>query len=134
MLNPEATAENLAGLAHAEQQYDRPDWMDELQITVTPRMRPGPEMIETYGEGVNGSAVITTSPANAPLHTAFNGTRPNHNLHTTIADSKPDAAAVLVLTNIFATAFAFSKPEIASCEPPLNPNQPIHRMRVPSAT
>ena len=50
MLNPEATAENLAGLAHAEQQCDRPDWMDELQITVTPRMRPGPEMIEKYGE------------------------------------------------------------------------------------
>jgi hypothetical protein len=50
MLNPEATGENLAGLARAGEQYDRPDWMNELEITVTPRMRPGPEMIDAYSE------------------------------------------------------------------------------------
>ena len=50
MLNPEATGENLAGLARAGEQYERPDWMNELEITVTPRMRPGPEMIDAYSE------------------------------------------------------------------------------------
>ena len=46
MLDPEATSENLSGLAAAEQKYDRPHELGELEITVTPRMRPGPEMIE----------------------------------------------------------------------------------------
>lgn len=50
MLDPEATSENLSGLAEAEQKYDRPHELGELEITVTPRMRPGPEMIEKYGE------------------------------------------------------------------------------------
>ena len=50
MLDPQATSENLNGLAQAEQKYDRPDELGQLEITVTPRMRPGPEMIEQYGE------------------------------------------------------------------------------------
>ena len=50
MLDPEATAENLAGLAEADQKYERPSELGQLEITVTPRMRPGSEMIERYGE------------------------------------------------------------------------------------
>ena len=49
MLDPEATAENLAGLEEADQKYERPSELEQLEITVTPRMRPGSEMIERYG-------------------------------------------------------------------------------------
>ena len=93
-----------------------------------------PYRIANSGDGVNGSAVITTRPANAPFVAAFNAVLPNHSLLSTIAVNKPAAAAVLVFTKIFATASAFAMPSIANCEPPLNPNQPIQRMRVPSAT
>ena len=50
MLDPEATSANLAGLSEANQKYDRPSELGQLEITVTPRMRPGSEMIERYGE------------------------------------------------------------------------------------
>ena len=36
--------------------------------------------------------------------------------------------------NIFDTAIASGAVPIANCEPPLNPNQPSHKMKTPSVT
>ena len=44
----------------------------------------------------------------------------------------PPAAAAFVFTNTIATASALSLLAIAKTEPPLNPNQPSHRMNVPN--
>ena len=51
---------------------------------------------------------------------------------TASAATTPPAAAMLVLTNTSATALASPTSEIFSSEPPLKPNQPIHRIKVPS--
>ena len=50
MLDPQATSENLEGLTKATEKYERPANLGPIEITVTPRMRPGPEMIDRYGE------------------------------------------------------------------------------------
>ena len=50
MLDPEATSQNLAGLTEAQEKYERPASLGEIEITVTPRMRPGPEMTDQYNE------------------------------------------------------------------------------------
>lgn len=49
-----------------------------------------------------------------------------------IATTTPAAAAMLVLTKIFDTSDTSDTVPIASCEAPLKPNQPSHRMNVPS--
>jgi len=50
MLDPEGTAKNIAGIKELEEQHGRPEGLGEIEITVTPFMRPGVEMLETYGE------------------------------------------------------------------------------------
>jgi len=50
MLDPEGTAKNIAGIRELEGQHERPEGLGEIEITVTPLMRPGVEMLETYGE------------------------------------------------------------------------------------
>ena len=50
MLDPEGTAKNIAGIKELEEQHQRPEGLGEIEITVTPLMRPGVEMLETYGE------------------------------------------------------------------------------------
>ena len=50
MLDPQATSQNLEGLTKSAEKYERPDNLGPIEITVTPRMRPGPEMIDRYGE------------------------------------------------------------------------------------
>ena len=49
-----------------------------------------------------------------------------------IAASAPMAPAKFVVIKISATLKALS-PEIASCDPGLNPNHPNHKMKTPSA-
>src|SRR6056297_296279 len=49
-----------------------------------------------------------------------------------IAVTTPPAAARLVFMKILATEEASSIVPMASCEPPLKPNQPSQRMKVPS--
>src|SRR3989338_1056671 len=83
--------------------------------------------------GVSGSAVIATRPARAPLRAMVRSALTNRMRATISAAIRPPAAAMLVLTNTLATALASSMVLIFSCEPPLKPNQPIHRMKVPSA-
>ena len=50
MLDPEGTAKNIAGIRELEGQHERPEGLGEIEITVTPLMRPGVEMLETYDE------------------------------------------------------------------------------------
>ena len=50
MLDPEGTAKNIAGIRELEGQHERSEGLGEIEITVTPLMRPGVEMLETYGE------------------------------------------------------------------------------------
>src|SRR5690606_5996751 len=44
---------------------------------------------------------------------------------------RPPAAAALVLRNTIATELALAMSPSLSTEPPLKPNQPIHRIKVP---
>ncbi|CAI8398218.1 MAG: Alkanesulfonate monooxygenase [Acidimicrobiales bacterium AG-410-I20] len=50
MLDPENTAKNIAGIKELQERHERPEALGEIETTVTPLMRPGPEMLETYGE------------------------------------------------------------------------------------
>ena len=81
--------------------------------------------------GVSGPAVIATSPAKAPFNVIVKSAFPNHNFAKRSAAITPPAAAALVFTNTIATASALSLLAIARTEPPLKPNQPIHKINVP---
>ena len=52
----------------------------------------------------------------------------------TAAPSTPPAPAKNVLIKIFDTAIASVAVPIANCEPPLNPNQPNHKINTPIVT
>src|SRR5690554_7633055 len=74
---------------------------------------------------------METRPARAPLSTMVRSVLPNRTRAVAIAASRPPAAARLVLTMTWATLLAEATSEIFSSEPPLKPNQPIHRMKIP---
>ncbi len=84
------------------------------------------------GEGVEGSAVIATRPANAPLSVMVKSALPNIKRATIKATSTPPAAAAFVFKNTIATVFELAISPNLRTEPPLKPNQPIHKMNVPS--
>ena len=78
-----------------------------------------------------GAAVIDTKPARAPLRLEARPSRPKRGRATSTAATRPLAAArwVLAMTLLITTA----SPGVpsTSCEPPLNPNQPSHRISTP---
>ncbi len=84
------------------------------------------------GAGLKGSAVIDTSPASAPFNAMVRSAFPKDSFATNSAATRPPAAAIFVFTNTRATAFASSIFDNFSSEPPLNPNQPNHKMNIPS--
>ena len=85
------------------------------------------------GVGVNGSAVIETRPASAPFRAIVRSALPPPKIsEAKRAAIAPAAAAVFVFTKIKATALASSTLLTINSEPPLNPNQPNHKMNVPS--
>ena len=90
-----------------------------------------PMSVAASGDGVSGSAVIATRPARAPLRIIVRSALPNQTRDSSIAATRPPAAAMFVLTKMSATALALSMPVTCSCEPPLKPNQPSHRISVP---
>ncbi|HJM36197.1 MAG TPA: LLM class F420-dependent oxidoreductase, partial [Acidimicrobiales bacterium] len=45
MLDPEGTAKNIAGIRELEGQHERSEGLGKIEITVTPLMRPGVEML-----------------------------------------------------------------------------------------
>ena len=53
------------------------------------------------------------------------------NLATIRAAINPPLAAALVFKNTTATAFALSTEAVARTDPPLKPNQPNHKIKVP---
>ena len=83
---------------------------------------------------MSGPAVIATSPAMAPFRQANRSVRPKTGRAQNRAMSAPAAAARLVLTSTWLMATASSGLPRASCEPPLNPNQPSQRMKTPRVT
>ena len=90
-----------------------------------------PTIVASNGVGAKGSAVIATRPANAPLSAMVKSVLPNNKREVIIAAMTPPAAAMLVLTKTSATELASPTSDIFSSEPPLKPNQPIHRIKVP---
>ena len=83
------------------------------------------------GVGAKGSAVIDTSPPIAPFRAIVRSDLPNISFAKIRAPITPPAAAKLVLTKIIATALASATLEIINSDPPLNPNHPNQRIKVP---
>ena len=82
--------------------------------------------------GVSGPAVMATRPASAPFSAMVKSALPNRSLATIRAAITPPAAAALVFRNTSATRLELAISPNFNTEPPLKPNQPIHRMNVPS--
>ena len=101
-----------------------------LNTTNTPPKAPN--NVACNGVGVEGSAVIATSPANAPFNAMVKSAFLNKMRARIRAVTKPPAAAALVFKKTTATALALSTLAKASTEPPLKPNQPIHKMNIPT--
>ena len=93
-----------------------------------------PIKIAANGDGAKGSAVIATNPPIHPFNIWITSVLPINNLVTTAAAKTPPAPAKNVFKKIVDTAIASSAVPIASCEPPLKPNQPNHNTNTPSVT
>ena len=100
-----------------------------LKTTITPPMAP--INVDSKGVGSAGSAVIATSPASAPFRHIVRSVLPKSSLAVIMAAMSPPEAAALVFRNTFATSLATPIPPSFSVDPPLNPNHPIHRIKVP---
>ena len=98
--------------------------------TITPPTAPIKAAAKALG--VSGPAVIATRPAKAPFKVIVKSALPNQSLAKTSAAITPPAAAAFVFTKTIATASALSLLAIARTDPPLNPNQPSHRINVPN--
>ena len=70
-LNAEQTKQNIEGLAEAASRYSRPEELGNLEITVTPRMRPGVEMIEAFSELGVDRLVLLSGAKNVDESLAF---------------------------------------------------------------
>src|SRR5690606_2115571 len=70
-------------------------------------------------------------PDRAPCKAIVRYALPNVMRPSISAAIKPPEAAALVFINTTATEFALSTDAVANTEPPLKPNQPIHKMNVP---
>src|SRR5690554_486415 len=108
--------------------------LSRVTMLSTTRMPPrAPQIVAVSALGVDGSAVITTRPAIAPLSSMVRSALPNIRRAVIRAAIAPPAAAALVFRNTMATELALATSPSFSTEPPLKPNQPIHRMKVPRA-
>ena len=90
-----------------------------------------PNKVASRAVGVDGSAVIATSPASAPFNNMVKSAFPNRSLAVMSAAIAPPAAAALVLRKTIATELALAISPNFKTEPPLNPNHPIQRINVP---
>ena len=75
----------------------------------TSRPPTAPIRVAPIGVGASGSAVIETRPASAPFSAMVRSALPNHDRARISASTNPPAAAILVLTNTSATAFAICR-------------------------
>ena len=108
------------------------DFYKMLIEKTTNNPRTVPINNDRLGVGARGSAVIDTRPAIAPFRAIVKSDLPNINFDIINAPMTPPAAAKLVFTNIIETAFASTTLEIINSDPPLKPNQPSHKIKVPS--
>ena len=90
-----------------------------------------PMIVANSGDGSAGSAVIATNPAKAPLSAIVRSAFPNTIRATIKAAMSPPEAAALVFKKTFATSLATAIPPSFKVDPPLNPNQPIHKINTP---
>ena len=90
-----------------------------------------PNNVACNGVGVDGSAVITTKPANAPLRAMVKSAFLNKTFAKINAATAPAAADALVFRNTIATECELAISPSFNTEPPLKPNQPIHKIKVP---
>src|SRR6056297_131353 len=100
-----------------------------VKTTITPPTAPIQSAPKSVG--ASGSAVIDTRPASAPLSTMVRSGFLYMTCVRISAVTAPAAAAMLVLAKMRLTSETSPTVPIASCEPPLKPNQPSHRMNVP---
>ena len=100
-----------------------------LNTTMIPAIRPN--NVACSAVGVDGSAVMATNPASAPFKAMVRSAFPNSARAVNSAATKPAAAAALVFKNTIATECALLASASLRTEPPLKPNQPIHKMNVP---
>ena len=91
-----------------------------------------PINVATTGVGVSGPAVMATKPAKAPFKIIVKSALLKSTLEIIKAPRTPPAAAALVFKKTIATAFELAISPNFKTEPPLKPNQPIHKMKVPS--
>ena len=98
-----------------------------MQPPIKPMMTASPPL------GALGPAVIATKPAIAPLITMVTSLFPVRARLNINAPMTPPAAAMFVLRNTWLTAIALASLLMTSSEPPLNPNQPSHRINTPKA-
>src|SRR5210317_2482090 len=88
--------------------------------------------IAANGDGAKGSAVIATKPPSAPFSIITTSVLPPMILVMKAFTMTPAHAARFVLIKILAIAVASAKVPNASCDPPLNPNQPNHNTKTPN--
>ena len=90
-----------------------------------------PNKVACSALGVDGSAVMATKPAKAPFNAMVKSALRNNTTDNASAATAPAAAAALVFKNTIATALALLISPSFNTEPPLKPNQPIHKINVP---
>src|SRR6056300_203302 len=104
--------------------------MGTAKTTMTPPTTP--IKVAAPKDGVRGSAVIDTNPAKAPFKIIVRSGFLYRNCVNRRVASAPPAAAAFVFDKMREISATSPTDPMANCEPPLNPNQPIHRINVPN--
>ena len=103
-----------------------------------PRMQTSPPIAPMTTDHpivvMSGAAVMATNPPSAPLSVPRRSTRPNTIRDSANAVMTPAPAARLVLVNTMLIVTALAASPKARTEPPLKPNQPSQRMKMPRVT
>src|SRR6056297_342659 len=126
---PQMPANRCTGIAPTTSSIFSLSSSGTVKTTITPPMAPihsAPNRL-----GARGSAVIDTRPASAPFSTMVRSGFLYSTCVRISAVTAPAAAAMLVFAKMRDTSDTSPTVPMASCEPPLNPNQPSHRMNVP---
>src|SRR6056297_3262229 len=127
---PQIPANRCTGIAPTTSSIFSLSRSGTVKTTMTPPTAPITSARKS--DGASGSAVIDTRPARAPLSTMVRSGFLYMTCVRISAVTAPAAAAMLVLAKMRLTSETSPTVPIASCEPPLKPNQPSHRMNVPS--
>ena len=86
---------------------------------------------EPATETTSVPAVMATRPARPPFSVMETSGLPYFTQVRSMVVTAPAAAAMFVVTMMLPTERIVSSPVMETVEPPLKPNQPIHRMNMP---